>query len=210
MPSSCSCIYKTQRRTSSTPKELLESWYDAVNEHQTLLQVFQPLQLFALYHPGFDHYWQVELDQRFLGQAGKYLDVVSAFAWHEPRKQAPERATYPLNVDEYGTYDKFLSRVDRANRGPEDDAFSWGVGEYADVIVSSFCGNILQSEWVFRDFILGFRFWHNQVTANPLRYGWRNALPMFWASDLLRRAVQKGVELARWPEAICTQDVRWE
>ncbi|KAM4055307.1 biotin synthase-like protein [Hirsutella rhossiliensis] len=108
---------------SEKSDQLLESWYDAVNEHQTLLQVFQPLQLFALYHPGFDHYWQVELDQRFLGQAGKYLDVVSAFAWHEPRKQAPERATYPLNVDEYGTYDKFLSRVDRANRG---QSRAWG------------------------------------------------------------------------------------
>ncbi|EQK98171.1 biotin synthase-like protein [Ophiocordyceps sinensis CO18] len=160
---------------------LLESWYAAVGEHRTMWAVNQPLQLFALHYPEFDHYWQIELDQRFTGDAGKYLDALSAFARNEPRKQALERATYAFNQDIYGTYRNFTDRVNLANNGtsrawgpiripdihpigpeppvarPQDDDFAWGVGEDADVVVTSFCADAMQTEWVFRDYIQGFR-----------------------------------------------------
>ena len=140
----------------------------------------QPLQLFALHYPEFDHYWQVELDQRFLGDTGKYLDAVSNFARNEPRKQALERATYAFNEEIYGTYDNFTNQVDAITKGksrawgpvtipdvqpigpkpmvkkPEDDELIWGVGEDADVVVTSFCADVLQTDWVFKDYARGF------------------------------------------------------
>lgn len=143
--------------------------------------VNQPLQLFALHYPEFDHYWQLELDQRFLGDAGKHLDAISTFVRNEPRKQALERATFAFSDQLYGTYRDFMARVDAANNGssrawgpvaipdirpigpeppvtrPQDDDFGWGVGEDADVVVTSFCADVRQTEWVFRDFVRGFR-----------------------------------------------------
>ncbi|KJZ73997.1 hypothetical protein HIM_06665 [Hirsutella minnesotensis 3608] len=160
---------------------LLESWYELVGEHRTMWAVNQPFQLFALHYPEFDHYWQIEIDQRFLGDAGKYLDAVSNFARNEPRKQALERATYAFNEDIYGTYQDLIGRVNVANKGKsrawgpvripdvqpigpdppvariEDDSFTWGVGEDADVVVTSFCADVLDTEWAFRDYIKGFK-----------------------------------------------------
>ena len=144
-------------------------------------QANQPLQLFALHYPEFDHYWQLEMDQRFLGEAGRYLDAVSAFARKEPRKQAFERATFSFSELESGSYAAFSRDVDAANAGrsrawgpvaipdvapigpeppsagPGDDDFRWGVGEDADVLLSGFCEDVRTANWVFRDYIQGFR-----------------------------------------------------
>lgn len=40
---------------------------------------------------------------------------------------------------------------------PEDDEYIWGVGEEADVVVTSFCANVTESEWVFKDYTRGFQ-----------------------------------------------------
>ncbi|KAG5931108.1 hypothetical protein E4U53_001944 [Claviceps sorghi] len=161
-------------------ENLLESWYERVPEHRTMFQVSQPVQLFALHYPDFDHYWQIELDERFLGDAGKYLNAVAAFARAEPRKQALERATFPFNDGTYGTYANLTARVDAVNNGrsrawgplripdirplgpappvrsPRHENFTWGVGEDADVIVSSFCADVAQTPgWVFHDWLAG-------------------------------------------------------
>ncbi|KND92118.1 hypothetical protein TOPH_02902 [Tolypocladium ophioglossoides CBS 100239] len=183
--------YDDALRAASIPPELqsivvlwddhlLESWYEAIEEHRTMWQVNQPLQLFALHYPEFDHYWQIEMDQRFMGHAGEYLDAVSAFARNEPRKQALERATYAFNEDLHGTYKGLTAQVDAANNGtsrawgpvgipdirpigpeppvprPEDDDFLWGIGEDADVVVTSMCADVMHTEWTFRDYITGF------------------------------------------------------
>lgn len=163
----------------------LKSWYPKVGEHRTEWQVFQPLQLFALHYPEFDHYWQLEMDVRFLGDAGAYLDAVSAFARAEPRKQALERSTFPHVPAEDGDYAAFAAAVDVANAGgsrlwgpvripdvspigpvppvrrPRDDARgagAWGVGEDADVVVTSACADATASTtWVYRDWVGGLR-----------------------------------------------------
>ena len=149
--------------------------------HRTMWQVYQPLQLFAMHYPEFDHYWQFELDMRFLGDAGHFLDAVTAFARKEPRKQALERSTFQQIQDEIGGYSSLQQAVNVAAAGgsyawgplripdvkpigprpPTDDPladhFKWGVGEEADVIVTSFCQDVLSSEdWVFKDWIGGF------------------------------------------------------
>jgi len=160
-------------------EHLLESWYHKTEEHRPMFQINQPLQLFALHYPEFDHYWQLELDQRFMGDSLEYLESLSAFARNEPRKQALERATYPYNPELYQSYDDLRRQVDEANNGssrawgplrisavqpigpvppvknPEDEDFTWGVGEDADFIATNFCADVRTSSWVFGGFLEG-------------------------------------------------------
>ena len=160
---------------------MLESWYPAVEEHSTRWQINQPLQLLALHYPEFDHYWQIEMDQRFMGDAGEYFDAVAKFARDEPRKQSLERATFPYSEKFYSSYNDLLKQVNVANKGntrawgpmsgsgidpigpepptlsPQDDEFQWGKGEDADVIVTSFCADAVATgkAWVFGNWMAG-------------------------------------------------------
>ncbi|KAK3317273.1 hypothetical protein B0T19DRAFT_288775 [Cercophora scortea] len=160
---------------------MLETWYPDIYEHRTMWQVYQPMQILALHYPEFDHFWQVELDMRFTGDAGKYLDRLSDFARNEPRKQALERSTFQHMQSKIGSYENFFNAVDAANNksayiwgplkqpeiepiGPEppvplaeDDDFKWGVGHDADVIVTSMCNNASAATyWVFHGWLGGF------------------------------------------------------
>ncbi|KAK3346906.1 hypothetical protein B0T25DRAFT_592906 [Lasiosphaeria hispida] len=162
-------------------ERFLQSWYPDVPEHRTMWQVYQPMQLLALHYPEFDHFWQLELDMRFTGDSGKFLDRVAEFARNEPRKQALERSTFQHMQQQIGDYGQFFHAVDKANKGsayiwgplrvpeilpigpepptstPEEEDFRWGVGEDADVIVTSFCNNATAAySWVFRDWLHGF------------------------------------------------------
>lgn len=96
---------------------LLESWYPRIEEHGVMWQAFQPVQLFALHYPEFDHYWQLEMDMRFTGDAGAYLDAMDAFSRQEPRKQAMERATFFYDPATFASYADFQAAVDAANSG---------------------------------------------------------------------------------------------
>ncbi|EGY21810.1 hypothetical protein VD0002_g1457 [Verticillium dahliae] len=160
---------------------LLESWYPETLEHRTFWQAFQPLQLFSHYYPEFDHYWQFEMDMRFTGDAGAYLDAVDLWSRKEPRKQAMERSTFFYDPTVFNTTDEFRAAVDEVNRGrshvwgpvrvrevspigprppttDEEDNFEWGVGEDADVIVTSLCADARKSTtWIFRGWVYGFR-----------------------------------------------------
>jgi len=161
---------------------LVESWYPLIEEHRTMWQVFQPMQLLALHYPEFDHFWQVELDMRFMGYAGKFLDRLSAAARREPRKQALERSSFWHMITETGDYGEFFNAVNESNQGgshawgpmrvreilpigpepplpdPRNDTFEWGVGEDADALMTSFCMDAnTPNEWVFREWIYGLR-----------------------------------------------------
>lgn len=145
-------------------------------------QIFQPVQLLALHYPEFDHFWQLEMDTRFLGDAGKFLDSMAMVARNEPRKQALERANFWHMISETGDYGEFSRAVDKASKGgseawgpmrireilpigpeppvadPRNDTFEWGVGEDADALVMSCCYDATKpNDWAFRDWIYGFR-----------------------------------------------------
>ena len=122
------------------------------------------------------------MDARFTGHAGHYLNALERFAKQQPRKQAVERNSYVYMPQMHGTYDEFTAAVDGILKGsghwgpynipeiqpigpipptalPEEDHFSWGVGEDADLILmSKNCLNVsLDSPWVYKDWIAGFR-----------------------------------------------------
>jgi hypothetical protein len=90
---------------------LLDSWYKKTEDHRPEFQMFQALQLFArTYH--FDHYWQLEMDARFLVNAREYFDSLAEFADHQPQKQSLRRASYRYMSSRYPTYDDFAKAVD--------------------------------------------------------------------------------------------------
>jgi hypothetical protein len=119
---------------------------------------------------------------RFLGDAGAYLDSLSSFARSEPRKQALERSTFLYMQSKFSSYANFSAAVDKANHGDahvwgplrirdippigpvppvrsaKSDNYTWGVGEDADLIVTSFCANVLEEsvQWVYKGWIQGF------------------------------------------------------
>ncbi|RYZ83667.1 MAG: FAD-dependent oxidoreductase, partial [Proteobacteria bacterium] len=102
---------------------LLDSWYPDVVEHLAIMQIMQPFQIFAQFYPEFDHYWQLEVDSRFLGHTGNMLDKLSDFARNEPRKQARERASWAYMADYHGSYDDFFNAIDNVLDG---DSSVWG------------------------------------------------------------------------------------
>lgn len=169
--------------------------------HRTEWQVFQPLQLFALHYPEYDHFWQLELDMRFLGDTGAHLDALARFARSEPRKQSLERSTFQYFPSLYPSYAAFSAAVDLAARGTtrawgplrirdvapigpipptrsaRSDHFAWGVGEDADLVTTSFCTDALAptTAWVYKDWIQGFS------VAGP-------AVPRFFCPPAVMRA----------------------
>ncbi|KAL2132085.1 hypothetical protein VTI74DRAFT_4238 [Chaetomium olivicolor] len=161
---------------------LLEDWYPKIEEHRTMWQVFQPMQILALHYPEFDHFWQLEMDMRFLGDAGKYLDRITMAARREPRKQALERSSFWHMIAETGDYREFFNAVNQVNKGgshawgpmrvseilpigpeppvpdPRNESFQWGVGEEADAIATSYCMDANKpNKWLFRDWIAGLK-----------------------------------------------------
>ncbi|KAL2177449.1 uncharacterized protein P884DRAFT_243563 [Thermothelomyces heterothallicus CBS 202.75] len=161
---------------------LLQSWYPRIKSHITTYQVMQPLQLFGLFYPEFDHYWQLELDVRFTGHAGRYLAAMSDFARAQPRKQSIERSTWFYMPRVHGNYSDLFAAVNATLEGggglgwdmriqdfepigprppvddPRDDNFEWGVGEEADFIAVGPCTHVqYMVDWAWRYWYQGLR-----------------------------------------------------
>jgi hypothetical protein len=162
-------------------REVLESWYPKLPEHSVFYQVYQPLQLFSQFFPDFDHYWQLEMDIRFTGDARLLLDALSTFARSEPRKQSIERASYYYMPSIHGTYAQFLSSINASLSSgglwgpllipdipnpigpvppvdtPQADPFAWGVGHDADLILTNALANVTATKyWPFKDWVQNF------------------------------------------------------
>ena len=161
---------------------LLQSWYSRVGEHRIMYQINQALQLFALFYPEFDHHWQLEMDMRSLGHTLTWLHALDRFSRREPRKQSVERASYlHLSATQGPYYPDFVGAVNATLGGdatiwgplriPEipdpigppppvshaaDDEFWWGVGEPADLVVTSPCTWVSRmSAWPFKGWLQG-------------------------------------------------------
>lgn len=161
---------------------LLKSWYPGVEESRPLWQIMQPFQLFAHFYPEFDHYWQIEMDTRFMGHAGDMLEAFHKFGRKQPRKQSRERASWNYIPRFHGTYQEFTEKINTTmgeedgvwgpvrigseiqpigpappTADPHDDDFSWGVGEDADLILASTLQDVQRMEdWVFKGWHYGF------------------------------------------------------
>lgn len=165
-------------------EDLLKAWYPGVREYRPVLQIFQPLQIFAHFYPEYEHFWQLEMDLRFSGHAGHLLQAAGLFSRHEPRKQAAQRTTF-FCTETYKSYDSLIVAVNASLDGhdpyytgiriPEvpspnglkvnppptedarDDDFKWGVGEDADCMLLDATLNVtLGEDFLFKSFVYNF------------------------------------------------------
>ncbi|RMY81263.1 hypothetical protein D0864_08359 [Hortaea werneckii] len=195
----CSDIYTNttsyeEALTASVPAEfrniavlfhpdLQHSWYEKIDDYRPMFQIMQPLQLFAHFYPEYDHFWQFEMDARFLGHVGKMLRAFDAFSRKQPLKQAPERASWAYMPKVHGSYDHFKAMVDKGLKGdatiwgpekvqlidpigpeppvkdPKQDPFEWGVGQDADLLLFGTLNDVRRFEsgndWVFNGYLKG-------------------------------------------------------
>ena len=182
-------------------QDLLKSWYPRIFEHSVFFQVYQPLQLFAQLYPGFDNYWQLEMDMKITGNCRTWLDALARFARNDPRKQSVERSSYYYMPQIHGSYEAFQASINESLNGggswgpvkirdiqnpigpqppcddPHEDDFNWGVGEDADLILTNALADVRAAKhWPFKTWIDGFA--EGQATPrfySPVamgRYSW--------------------------------------
>ncbi|KAK3988306.1 hypothetical protein QBC44DRAFT_269088 [Cladorrhinum sp. PSN332] len=142
---------------------------------------FLPVQLFIQEFREFDHIWNWEMDSRVMGQHYDVLNKLSEFGRKQPRKGMWERNERFYIPSFYGGYDsKFRATVERETAGdsiwgapevsvvkpigpkppvetPEEDDYKWGVGEEADLITLAPMFNPVNSGWVMRNQVWGYR-----------------------------------------------------
>ncbi|RDW76289.1 DUF3405 domain-containing protein [Aspergillus mulundensis] len=161
-------------------EETLKSWYPKVQEHLPLYQHLQPVQIFSTLLPEFDYVWQLEMDARFTGHAYHFLERAAAFAKKQPRKYLWERNAHFYIPGAHDTYEVFKQNIDKAMVGkpsvwgpappshawkqtqtpigpippvprPEDDNYTWGVDEEADLITFLPHFDSAETTWVFNN-----------------------------------------------------------
>ncbi|CAI7645299.1 unnamed protein product [Penicillium glandicola] len=164
--------------------KLLEAWYPKIEEHSPQLQHHQPLQIFSQLYPHFDYYWQLEMDGRHTGHIYHFLEQAVSFARQQPRKYLWERNAYFYTPGAHGNWSQFTQMVhdslsDKSNSTiwgpvsgtgirplgpeppvphPEQDNYTWGVGEEADFITFLPTFNPRNTQWTFPDKIWNFRY----------------------------------------------------
>ncbi|KAL7799066.1 hypothetical protein V8C37DRAFT_366434 [Trichoderma ceciliae] len=138
------------------------------------------VQKFSLDHPEFDYVWNWEMDFRFTGHHYDMLDNLAKFATKQPRRGSWERNERWYIPEYHGDYDTtFRKEVEETYGGdtvwgapdlpfikpvgpkppvktPEEDGYSWGVGEEADFIALSPIFNPVNSNWIIRDNVWGY------------------------------------------------------
>ncbi|EPS33487.1 hypothetical protein PDE_08449 [Penicillium oxalicum 114-2] len=163
--------------------KLLEAWYPKIEEHTPVLQHHQPIQIFAQLYPQFDYYWQFEMDGRHTGNVYQFLDKAISFAREQPRKYLWERNAYFYTPGAHGPWQEFMDMTNHSLEGlskntvwgpvlgtgirplgpepptqsPDEDNFSWGVGEEADMITFLPVFNPKETTWTFPDKIWNFK-----------------------------------------------------
>lgn len=142
---------------------------------------FLPVQMFMQEFREFDFVWNWEMDSRVVGHHYDVLSKMGEFARKQPRKGLWERNERFYIPSFYGDYDtEFRAAVERASgresiwgppkvpvvspvgpkppvATPEEDNYEWGVGEEADLITLAPMFNPINSGWVMRNQVWGYR-----------------------------------------------------
>jgi hypothetical protein len=142
---------------------------------------FLPVQMFMQEFREFDFVWNWEMDSRIIGHNYDVLSKLADFGRNQPRKGLWERNERFYIPSVHGSFDsQFRTSVEKAVGsktvwgapkvpvvspfGPEppvadprDDDYTWGVGEEADLIELSPMFNPVNSGWVMRNSVWGYR-----------------------------------------------------
>jgi hypothetical protein len=142
---------------------------------------FLPVQMFMQEFREFDFVWNWEMDSRIIGHNYDVLTKLSEFGKKQPRRGLWERNERFYIPSFHGTFDsQFRATVERAVGSdtvwgapdipvvkplgpkppvadPQDDDYEWGVGEDADLIELAPMFNPVNSGWIMRNSIWGYR-----------------------------------------------------
>ncbi|OTA03650.1 hypothetical protein A9Z42_0041330 [Trichoderma parareesei] len=150
------------------------------NERSVHTAQWLSVQKFSQDHPEYDFIWNWEMDFRFTGHHYEMLDSISKFAAKQPRRGAWERSDRFYIPEYHGDYDTtFRKEIEEAYAGdtvwgapelpfitpvgpkppvktPEEDNYTWGVGEDADYIALGPIFDPVNSNWIIRDNVWGY------------------------------------------------------
>jgi hypothetical protein len=132
-----------------------------------------PLQYFAQTHTQYDHFWNWEMDIRYIGHYYELFDRLGIWAKSQPRRGIWERSAKYYLEKLHGTWDQFSEIVKRENAvtvfGPVPFAGSLAVdseqksatlttgdGEDADLITLSPLFDPVDSGWYFARDVTGY------------------------------------------------------
>lgn len=90
---------------------LEESWARGLPVHGVYRSTFMPIQYFAYQHPGYDFFWNWEMDIRYTGHFYHLFDSISKWAAQQPRKGLWERNSRFYVPSIHGTWDEFKTMV---------------------------------------------------------------------------------------------------
>lgn len=155
-----------------------------------------PLQHFAISHPEYAHFWNWEMDARFIGSYYELFSGIGRWARDQSRAMMWERsATYYIPAF-HGSWENFSKNIQRnmlkAERHPilgpvkfeaagpiEDnlpesckrgaDVWKCGVGESADLITLNPIFDVEDSGWVFHKDITGYDIIDDDTPLPPRR-----------------------------------------
>ena len=120
----------------------------------------QALQLLSLLRPDIEHFWQFESDARYTGHHYQHLETISAWSETQPRRLLWERSSRYFISGIQGDWKTFAASFenttsdggiwgpvraegiepigpDPPTESPNQDNYTWGVGEEADLITTA-------------------------------------------------------------------------
>ncbi|KAB8360862.1 hypothetical protein FH972_024596 [Carpinus fangiana] len=167
-------------------EQVCQEWYPKVGEWAVYWQQFMPLQWFSKTHPEFEYIWNWEMDARLIGQHYHFMEQVGDFAAKQPRKYLWERNARFFLPAVHGKYSKYFDDTNKIVKlakaakylqtvwgpqpwapeqiltGPkpptseEEDNFTWGVGEEADLLTLLPLWDPRETFWSYRDKLFNF------------------------------------------------------
>ncbi|CAH0053219.1 unnamed protein product [Clonostachys solani] len=150
------------------------------NERTVHTAQWLSVQKFSHDHPEFDFIWNWEMDFRYTGHHYDLLEKLSAFSRKQPRRGLWERSERWYVPEHHGDYDTtfrkdvelrhktgtvwgppdlpFINPVGPKppTKTPEEDDYSWGVGEEADMITVGPIFNPIHSNWIIGSHVWGY------------------------------------------------------
>ncbi|KAM6487898.1 hypothetical protein HDV62DRAFT_4455 [Trichoderma sp. SZMC 28011] len=81
--------------------------------HGVFRSAHLPLQVFALQHPEYEHFWNWEMDMRYLGNWYELFDRLGSWADKQPRKLLWERNERYYIPSHHGTWENFTEAVEQ-------------------------------------------------------------------------------------------------
>ncbi|KAF3940505.1 hypothetical protein ABW19_dt0206726 [Dactylella cylindrospora] len=154
-----------------------------LSAHGAYRSLWMPMQYFARKHPEYDYFWNLDLDVRYIGHWYHFLEKATEFARKQPRRGLWERNSRFYVPSVHGSWSQFTDMVNKeanpsesiwgplaiqgvnlTHRTPtppfekpeEDEGYTWGVDEEADLITFNPIFDPKNTTWALRDDFIGY------------------------------------------------------